>query len=124
MEPRQLLADALDTQATDQGVDVNIYAEPPAILATPALVIRPDSPWRRPGTGQPFPYIEERYAIVAAVQAGPDAVDQLRELALLIESIQNTSDSWRWTETTGIVQVDLGGITHLGATSRVSYLEG
>lgn len=124
MMPRQLLADALDAQATDQGVQVNIYDQPPATFAPSALIIRPDSPWRRPGQGQPFGKVEERYAVVAVVAAAGDAVDQLRQLALLVESIQDTSDSWRWTETTGIVQVDLGGTTYLGITSRVSYLEG
>jgi len=127
MEPRDELADALDQLATDQSVAVNIYDAPPsAPLETPALVVRPDEPWRRPG-GAPFPHIAERYAVVAVVLAAgdmPSNVDKLRQLALLVEAVQDASSSWKWTETSGIAQVAQDGIDYLGVTVRMEYQEG
>jgi hypothetical protein len=85
--PRNDLATILGQLADDAGLDVNVYAAPPAMLATPALVIRPDSPWRDLSERLPFQKIGERYAIVAVVNAGGDPGDQvdvLRALVLLV----------------------------------------
>lgn len=121
--PRTELAELLDTLATDAGVDVNIADQPPASLAAPALVIRPDNPWRRPGQGQPFSRTLEQYAVVAVVATSGDAVDELRRLTMLVEDVADT-DGWSWTETSGIVQITHNGIDYLGATSRVARSEG
>jgi hypothetical protein len=124
--PRSDLAAILAALALEAIVDVNIYAAPPAILATPALVIRPDSPWRDLSEQLPFGRIGERYAVVAVVNAGADpgdSVDQLRALVVMVENVQD-ANPWKWSETTGIVQSAEGGIDYLAATVRLTYMEG
>jgi hypothetical protein len=126
MAPRSDLAAILGALADAQSVAVNVYAAPPAILATPALVIRPDSPWRDLAERLPFQKIGERYAVVAVINAGGDSgdqVDTLRELVLLVEKVQD-GNPWSWKETTGIVQSAEGGIDYLAATVRLTYMEG
>jgi hypothetical protein len=124
MVPRDELSAILVDLASATGVEVNVYAAPPALLAVPALVIRPDSPWRNIGT---FTRAAERYAVVAVVQAGGDPgslVDTLRELVVLVENAQDVGKAWQWTETTGIIQAAESGIDYLAATVRLTYLEG
>lgn len=121
-QPRELLATGLTEAATAADVDVNVYAQPPASgsLAVPALVIRPDNPWRTAADRQqPFGRVTERYVVVAVVPSSGDAVDSLRELVRLVDSIG--LEGWRWTETGGIMQASEGAIDYLAATVRLAY---
>jgi hypothetical protein len=127
VEPRENLAGQLSTLAAAEGIDVNVYDAPPAILAVPALVVRFDTPFRQPNSRQELAFGEvgERYAAVAIVQAGggdtASLLDTLRALALLAESV---GTPWRWTETSGIAQASEGGIDYLAVTCRLTYMEG
>ena len=120
-EPRIVIHDALVGLATAQGVEVNVYDSPAAKIAVPALVVRPDTPWRTPGT---FRKSAENYAVVAVVQAGDpaSAIDQLRRLARLVEGVQDVA-SWRWVETSGVAQVAQDGIDYLGVTIKITGAE-
>jgi hypothetical protein len=126
VEPRDVLAAILEQLAIDAGVEVNVYGAPPAIVAVPALMVRPDNPWRDLTARLPFQKIGERYVVLAIIHAGADPgslVDTLRALVLLVEKVQD-GNPWQWTETSGIVPVSEGGIDYLAATVRLTYLEG
>lgn len=126
MAPRTELATLLETAASDADVLVDVYSAPPAILSVPALVIRPDSPWRTANSQRDIPFsgTGEHYAVVAVVQAGGDPgslVDTLRDLVVLVEGVDGP---WKWEATDGIVQATENGIDYLAATVRLTYLEG
>jgi hypothetical protein len=129
-EPRVQLGELLGELAAAAELDVNVADAPTsgAAFAAPALIVRPDNPWRQPQAptkAMPFAHIAEGYAVVAVVHAGDPAssVDQLRAMVRLVEDAQD-GGPWRWIETTGIVQITEGGIDYLGSTVRMQYLEG
>lgn len=113
------LQDLIDAQLPGDRVDGNVYAQPPAQLAVPAWVIRPDNPWMQLNERKAFTRTVERYAIVCVVTASsPDAADQLRRMAILA---RKADSPWSWQQTDGIVQATEGGIDYLATTVRMEY---
>lgn len=119
-ELAQQLQELIDAQPVDDRIEGNVYSQPPALLAVPAWVIRPDNPWMELSERKTFSATVERYAIVCVVQAGsPDAADQLRRMAILA---RKPGALWSWRSTDGMVQATEGGIDYLAATVRMDYL--
>jgi hypothetical protein len=98
--------------------DVNVYSTATDKLVAPALVIRPDDPWREPNR---FCADLQRYVAVAVVTASTpqDGTDKLYDIhSSLIESLPS---GWAFVSVSGIVINETMGVPLLASALRLSY---
>jgi hypothetical protein len=98
--------------------DVSVHSTVTEKIDAPALVIRPDEPWREPST---FCLDLQRYVAVAVVTASaPD--DGTGELyAIHSALLSNLPPGWNFVSATGITINETGSAPLLASALRLTY---
>lgn len=118
MTPGEGLAAVLEGEL----VDVNVYAAPTLSVKAPAIVLRPDDPWIRPGPA--FGTLTEGWLAVAVAPAGDprSGMDTLH--TLLLGVIEALPDGWALRDVGRPLVDESTGVPVLAAAARLSYAVG
>lgn len=118
MTPGEELAAALELEL----VEVNIYPAPTLSVKAPAIVLRPDEPWFRPGPA--FGTLTEAWLAVAVAPAGDprSAMDTLH--TLLVNVIEALPDGWALRDVGRPLIDESTGVPVIAAAARLSYAVG
>ena len=97
----------------------NVYAYPAGSIKAPALVLRPDEPWMKPGPA--LGLLSEGWLAVAVAPAGDprSGMDTLRNL--LLELVDTLPAGWAFRETGRPIVDESTGIPMLAAAARLTY---
>jgi hypothetical protein len=101
---------------------VNVYGAPPAMLKAPALVLRPDEPWIRPGRA--LGALTEQWLAVAVAPAGDprSGMDTLR--SILLGLIDALPAGWALRDTGRPIIDESTGAPVLAAAARLTFAIG
>lgn len=123
--PADDLAAAIEAEAADLGISVNVASAPVSQIQAPLILVRPDHPWMiLAPESQPFSQYTEQYVALCVVAAGDPAsgMAELRELGRLVREAAY-GIGWAWRDTDGITPFDDGGVDYLGIIVSVSVSE-
>ena len=103
-------------------LNANIYPAPVTSIKAPAVVLRPDDPWIRPGPA--LGTISEGWLAIAVAPAGDpkSGMDTLR--SLLLGTIDALPAGWALRDTGRPIIDESTGIPMLAAAARLTYMEG
>lgn len=116
--PAEELAEVLEAALPD----VNVYAAPTLSIRAPAVVLRPDEPWLRPGRA--LGQLTEGYLAVAVAPAGDprSGMDTLRSTLLAV--IDELPEGWSLRDVGRPLLDESTGTPVLAAAARLSYAVG
>lgn len=102
--------------------NVNVYPAPASSIKAPALVLRPDEPWLRPGRA--LGQLTEGWLAIAVAPAGDprSAMDTLRTTLLVV--IDELPDGWALLEVGRPLVDESTGSPMLAAAARLTYAVG
>lgn len=128
MKPWDELAAALAAAEAEapavEGMPANIYATPAKQLVAPAIVIRPDEPWRSlTAAGRTFTTATARYLAVAVASAA-DVAAAYSTIDDLVERIIDTVDElerFAWDSVTVPILDETTGTPFIAAAVRLTY---
>jgi len=100
----------------------NIYPAPANQIKPPAIVLRPDDPWIKPGPA--LGTLSEAWLAIAVVPAGDprSGMDTLH--TLLLDVIDGLPPAWALTDTGRPVVDESTGTPMLAAAARLRYAVG
>lgn len=99
--------------------DVNVYSTATDKLVAPALVIRPDEPWRVPSI---YCLDLQRYVAVAVVAASTpdDGTEKLYEIHNAL--LASLPAGWKFVSISAIVADESTSIPYLASALRLEYM--
>lgn len=102
--------------------DVNVYAAPTNSVKAPAVVLRPDDPWIRPGPA--LGTLTEGWLAVAVAPAGDprSGMDTLH--TILLGVIDALPEGWSIRDVGRPLVDESTGVPVLAAAARLSYAVG
>lgn len=100
----------------------NVYPAPTSSVKAPAIVLRPDEPWIRPGRA--LGQLSEQWLAVAVAPAGDprSGMDTLR--SLLLGVIEALPDGWALRDVGRPLVDETTGVPVLAAAARLTYALG
>ena len=100
-------------------LNANVYAAPGSSIKAPAVVLRPDDPWIRPGPA--LGMLSEGWLAVAVAPAGDpkSGMDTLR--SLLLGVIEALPEGWQLRDTGRPIVDESTGVPMLAAACRLTY---
>ena len=119
--PRSRLADALRVELA--GAGVNVYAAPPDVLAVPAIVIAPATPYRRDTAMTRELWAFDLLALVTRPTDPAASFDALDELIGVVRAtiLAMPGATWAGAQSIGDT-LPVGGITYLSAVCSAEIL--
>lgn len=104
------------------GLEANVYPAPMQSIKAPAVVLRPDDPWIRPGPA--LGTLSEGWLAIAVAPAA-DPKSGMRTLRdLLGEVLAMLPEGWALRDTGRPVVDESTGVPMLAAAARLTYLVG
>ena len=107
--------------ATVLPLGTNVYEGPQPILVPPAMVIRPDNPWREP---QSFCNDLQHYVavfVVSASSANPEADGQRKIYHMTSTLLKDLPEGWSFVSAGGMVVDESTGSQLLASALRLSF---
>jgi hypothetical protein len=100
-------------------LNANVYPAPVSSIKAPAVVLRPDDPWIRPG--RTLGALTEGWLAIAVAPAGDprSGMDTLR--SLLLGVIDALPEGWALTNTGRPIVDESTGVPMLAAAARLVY---